>query len=257
MIKAPSLGVSGIAHGFFTRQGGVSEGIYASLNCGPGSGDAPEAVAENRRRARDMLAGSAAARLVTLYQIHSPEAVTVEDAWAEGAGPKADAMATARPGVMLGILTADCAPVLLADPDARVVGAAHAGWGGAFLGVIESVVAAMERLGARRENIRAAIGPCISQSAYEVGPEFEQRFRAAAADNTRFFAPSSREGHWQFNLEAYVAQRLSAAGIGKVEPLSLCTYAREAEFFSYRRTTHRKEPDYGRHLSAIMLAPSL
>jgi polyphenol oxidase len=257
MIKASSLAESGIAHGFFTRRGGVSTGIYASLNCGPGSGDAAEAIAENRRRATAMLAGSAQVRLVTLYQIHSPHAVTVTEPWPDGGGPKADAMATDRPGIVLGILTADCAPVLLADAEARVIGAAHAGWGGALSGVIEAVVGAMENLGARRDAIRAGIGPCISQSAYEVGPEFEQRFRAASSDAARFFAPSSRGDHWQFDLEAYVAQRLREAGIGKVEPLSVCTYANEAEFFSYRRTTHRKEPDYGRQLSAIMLPPSL
>jgi polyphenol oxidase len=257
MIRASSLAERGIAHGFFTRQGGVSTGIYASLNCGPGSGDAPEAVAENRRRATAMLAGSAQVRLVTLYQVHSPQAVTVTEAWPDGAGPKADAMATNRPGVVLGILTADCAPVLLADAKAGVIGAAHAGWGGALSGVIEAVVGAMENLGARRDIICAAIGPCISQSAYEVGPEFEQRFRAASPDAARFFASSSRKDHWQFDLETYVAQRLHEAGVGKVEALSLCTYANEATFFSFRRTTHRKEPDYGRQLSAIMVPPSL
>jgi polyphenol oxidase len=162
-------------------------------------------------------------------------------------------LATDRPGIALGILTADCAPILLADPRARIIGAAHAGWNGALAGVVESVIAAMERLGAKPERIRAAIGPCISQGAYEVGPEFELRFASADANNARFFVRSPRAGHWQFDLPAYVAQRLEEASVESVEILDVCTYAREDEFFSYRRTTHRKEPDYGRELSAIML----
>jgi hypothetical protein len=241
----------GTAHGFFGRTGGVSEGIYASLNCGPGSKDAPAHVTENRRRALAALGGT---RLVTLYQVHSASAVTVTEPWDIPDNPKADAMATGRPGIALGILAADCAPVLLADPEARVVGAAHAGWNGALAGVVESAVKAMLRLGARPERIRAAIGPCISKEAYEVGPEFEARFRAADAANTRFFIPSPRAGHWQFDLESYVAQRLARAGVSTVERLSACTYAREADFFSYRRATHRREADYGRQLSAIMLS---
>jgi hypothetical protein len=251
ILKAANLSVPGIAHGFFGRQGGVSKGIYASLNCGPGSKDSRDDVMENRARATAALAPNAA--LVTLYQVHSAEAVTVTAPWPIPENPKADAMATDRPGIALGILTADCAPILLTDPKACIIGAAHAGWNGALAGVVESVLAAMERLGAKPERIRAAIGPCISQGAYEVGPEFERRFVGADANNARFFARSPRAGHWQFDLPAYVAQRLKEASVESVEILDVCTYAREDEFFSYRRTTHRKEPDYGRELSAIML----
>jgi YfiH family protein len=251
ILKAANLSVPGIAHGFFGRQGGVSKGIYASLNCGPGSKDSRDDVMENRARATAALAPNAA--LVTLYQVHSAEAVTVTAPWPIPENPKADAMATDRPGIALAILTADCAPILLTDPKARIIGAAHAGWNGALAGVVESVLAAMERLGAKPERIRAAIGPCISQGAYEVGPEFERRFVGADANNARFFARSPRAGHWQFDLPAYVAQRLKDASVESVEILDVCTYAREDEFFSYRRTTHRKEPDYGRELSAIML----
>ena len=251
ILKSANLSVPGIAHGFFGRVGGVSKGIYASLNCGPGSKDSRDDVMENRARATAALAPGAA--LVTLYQVHSAEAVTVTAPWPIPENPKADAMATDRPGVALGILTADCAPILLADPKARIIGAAHAGWNGALSGVVESVLAAMERLGAKPERIRAAIGPCISQKAYEVGPEFQLRFVNADANNTRFFVRSPRAGHWQFDLPAYVAQRLKQANVESVEILDVCTYARDDEFFSYRRTTHRKEPDYGRELSAIML----
>jgi polyphenol oxidase len=251
ILKSANLSVPGIAHGFFGRVGGVSKGIYASLNCGPGSKDSRDDVMENRARATAALAPDAV--LVTLYQVHSAEAVTVAAPWPIPENPKADAMATDRPGIALGILTADCAPILLTDPKAHIIGAAHAGWNGALAGVVESVLAAMERLGAKPERIRAAIGPCISQGAYEVGPEFEARFMSAHMDNARFFVRSPRAGHWQFDLPAYVAQRLKEASVESVEILDVCTYAREDEFFSYRRTTHRKEPDYGRELSAIML----
>lgn len=240
-----------IRHGFFGRKGGVSTGLYDSLNCGPGSDDVRASVLENRRRASAVLSPDAG--LVTLYQVHSAHAVTVGAPWEIADNPKADAMATNKSGVALGILTADCAPVLLADAEAHVIGAAHAGWSGALSGITESVVAAMERLGAKRERISAAIGPCISQPCYEVGPEFKPRFIASDAANERFFAPSKRAGHWQFDLAAYVAERLRQSGIGTVEVVPACTYAVEAEFFSYRRTTHRKEADYGRQLSAIML----
>lgn len=252
ILKSSNLALPGIAHGFFGRQGGVSKGIYESLNCGPGSKDLRDNVMENRARA--IAALSPDATLVTLYQVHSAQTVTVTAPWPIPENPKADAMATDRAGIALGILTADCAPILLADPKAHIIGAAHAGWNGALAGVVESVLAAMERLGAKPERIRAAIGPCISQKAYEVGPEFQLRFVNADADNARFFARSVRAGHWQFDLPAYVAQRLKAAGVESVENFDVCTYEREEEFFSYRRATHRKEPDYGRELSAIMLA---
>jgi polyphenol oxidase len=233
ILRAPDLDV---AHGFFGRAGGVSEGIFASLNCGPGSGDAREAVNENRRRATQALSPGAA--LLTLYQIHSAEAVAVTEAWETG--PKADAMATNVPGLALGILTADCAPVLFADREAGVIGAAHAGWKGALAGVTDAAIAKMEQLGAKRTRIAAAIGPCIAQASYEVGPEFAPRFGAFVADR-------------HFDLEGYVAKRLADAGLVRVSRLAADTYAREADFFSYRRTTHRRETDYGRQLSAIVL----
>jgi YfiH family protein len=247
ILKAKSLGTT---HGFFGRQGGVSEGIYASLNCGPGSSDDRARVLENRRRA--IAALSQEAKLVTMYQVHGAQAVTVTEPWDIPQNPKADALVTDKRGIALGILTADCAPILLADREAHVIGAAHAGWNGAISGVMDSVVAAMVKLGAKLERIRAAIGPCISQAAYEVGPEFEARFRAADAKNARFFAPSKRANHWQFDLPAYVGHRLERTGV-KAEIVKACTYERDADFFSYRRTTHRKEPDYGRELSAIVL----
>jgi len=251
ILKAQNLVLPKLAHGFFGRLGGVSDGVYASLNCGPGSNDERSRVLENRRLALAELSPSA--RLVTLYQVHSGTAVTVTEPWDIPANPKADAMATGRPGIALGILTADCAPILFADPKARIIGAAHAGWGGALAGIAEAAIGAMESLGAKRADICAAIGPCIGQPAYEVGREFEARFAAADSQNRRFFAPGTRAGHWQFDLPAYVAHRLRAAGIESVETLSQCTYAGEGDFFSYRRATHRKEPDYGRQISAILL----
>ncbi|HEY4125936.1 MAG TPA: peptidoglycan editing factor PgeF [Rhizomicrobium sp.] len=251
MLKLSATNLSqipGIAHSFFGRQGGVSEGIYASLNCGPGSNDVREHVAENRRRVLRELGGDS---LLTLYQIHSPNTVIATEPWEQG--PQADAIATNVPGLALGILTADCAPVLFADPVARVVGAAHAGWKGAVSGVIESVLEKMESLGANRARIAAAIGPCISQTNYEVGPEFFARFSDAGADNTRFFVPSEKTDHWRFDLEFYVANRLRSAGVGNIEKFATCTYAGEESFFSFRRATHRGEPDYGRQVSTIVL----
>jgi hypothetical protein len=225
----------------------VSEGIFASLNCGPGSGDERAKVIENRRRVEAVLG----APLVTLYQIHSPTVVTVTEPWPLGEGPHADAMVTNRPGLAIGILTADCAPVLLADAEAGVIGAAHAGWKGALGGVIEAAIAAMEKLGARRARLAAAIGPCISQTHYEVGPEFRAAFLAADSAYERFFLASDRTGHFRFDLAAQVAARLNDAGVVDVESLSACTYARGADFFSFRRTTHAGEKDYGRQVSAI------
>src|SRR5438105_1508416 len=209
ILRSANLSVPGVTHGFFGRRGGVSKGIYESLNCGPGSKDLRDHVMENRRRATAAL--SPDATLVTLYQVHSAEAVTVAAPWPIPENPKADAMATDRPGIALGILTADCAPILLADPLARIIGAAHAGWNGALAGIVESVLAAMRRLGASPERIRAAIGPCISQKAYEVGPEFQLRFVSADLANARFFLASPRADHWQFDLPAYLTQRLKQA----------------------------------------------
>ena len=249
ILTAPALStLPNISHGFFGRAGGVSKGIFASLNCGPGSGDARADVVENRRRVAAALSPDAA--LLTLYQIHSAEAVTVAAPWNIGEGPQADAMATNLPGLALGILTADCAPVLFADAEAGVIAAAHAGWKGAVGGVTDAAIAAMEALGARRTRIAAAIGPCISQANYEVGPEFRERF---APGDERFFVASERNGHFRFDLEGYVAMRLAAADIAGVESLSACTYAREDDYFSFRRATHRGEADYGRQVSAIVL----
>jgi YfiH family protein len=254
IVKADNLsGLPDIAHAFFGRQGGVSEGVYASLNCALGTRDAPEAVAENRRRALGALTSDPDARLISLYQAHTADVVTVREPWEIPARPRADGMVTDRAGIALGIVTADCAPVLLADGKARVIGAAHAGWKGALGGVLEATVAAMKQLGAKPEHIKAAVGPCIGQAAYEVGPEFIARFREADPQSSRFFVPSRRDGHWQLDLEAYVAARLAHAGIGDVAPLHACTYARDAEFFSYRRATHRNESEFGHQLSAIML----
>lgn len=249
-IKADNLTAAGLSHGFFAREGGVSTGIFASLNCGPGSGDNAENVIENRERVRNELgAGS----LVSLYQIHSPKAVTVTQAWDYGNRPQADAMATNVPGIAIGILTADCAPVLLTDSKAKVIGAAHAGWKGALGGVTDSVIVEMEKLGATRAHIAAAVGPCISQANYEVGAEFFDTFRNADSTSTRFFGPSNRAGHMHFDLESYVVHRLRDAGLENVAALHACTYARENDFFSYRRATHRGEKDYGRQISAIAL----
>ena len=239
----------GIAHGFFGSQGGVSEGIYASLNCGPGSKDDPVLVAENRARVTAALAPGG--RLITLAQIHSPNIHLVGADW-EGQA-EGDGMATATPDLILGIQTADCAPVLLADAKARVIGAAHAGWKGALGGVLEGVIAAMEGLGAKRDDIAAAVGPCISQDNYEVGWDFRDRFLALGLRNRSFFMPSGKEGHYRFDLEGYAAHRLSQAGIGNIARLGLCTYPPENGFFSFRRTTHRAEADYGREISAIVL----
>jgi YfiH family protein len=248
ILKSTNLESGTITHGFFGRTGGVSTGIYESLNCGPGSGDDPAAVTSNRGRVAQHLS----AELVTLYQIHGNGTVNVTAPWGDDR-PQADAMVTATPGIALGILTADCAPVLFADTRAGVVGAAHAGWKGTLNGVIESVLAAMEKLGADRARIAAAIGPCIAQDSYEVGAEFRDRFAAADDAHTRFFRASDRAGHFRFGLEDYVAHRLAGAAVANIEPLRIDTYAREADFFSFRRATHRREPNYGRQISAIAL----
>lgn len=236
----------GPRHGFFTRAGGVSDGLFASLNCGPGSDDDPQAVATNRARAAEAL-GADPAALLTLHQIHSAEVVTITEPFSER--PRADALVTGRPGLALGVLSADCAPVLLADAAEGVIGAAHAGWRGALSGVLEATVAAMRILGAR--SIQAAIGPCISQRVYEVGPDFLDAFRAEDPDHTRFFAGGAGD-RLLFDLPGFCLSRLRAAGV-EASWTGQCTYSDEARFFSYRRATHRAEPDYGRLLSAIML----
>jgi hypothetical protein len=309
MLSLKAKNLPAAAHGFFGREGGVSEGLFASLNCGPGSGDDLAAVATNRERVRESLA---AAHLVTPYQMHSPDAVIVNAPWDMGKGPQADAMASATPGIALGILTADCTPVLLADAEAGVIGAAHAGWKGALGGVIESVVVAMESLGARRGRIAAAVGPCIHAGSYEVGSEFRARFMKAAAANEHFFRgrppigflelarhpfglrPVTTDdikdnplflegllhrderqqrpvyritkkgmkrllelkrltGHWSFDLEGYVVHRLRQAKIKDISRIFRDTYSHEADYFSFRRATHRGENAYGRQISAIVL----
>ncbi|HZD24767.1 MAG TPA: peptidoglycan editing factor PgeF [Alphaproteobacteria bacterium] len=254
MLTSASLAaLPGVRHGFFTREGGVSRGIYASLNCGYGSGDSRADVGENRARVAAQL-GLGGDALITIHQVHSPDVTIVERPWAPGEAPRGDAMVTARPGIGLGILAADCGPVLFADAEAGVIGAAHAGWRGALGGVLEATVEAMETLGARRERIAAALGPCIAQASYEVGPEFRDGFLARAAGNARYFVPSGREGHHRFDLPGYVLDRLVELGLGAAERLHNDTYAEADGFFSFRRATHRGEPDYGRQISAIALA---
>jgi YfiH family protein len=254
MVKAETLALPGIRHAFFTREGGVSSGCYESLNGGTGSHDSPAKVAENRARMATALA-TPAERLLTVYQTHSAHVVTAETPWPAAARPRADALVTRVPTLAIGVTTADCGPVLLADPQARVIGAAHAGWRGALSGVLEATVAAMERLGAVRTNLRAALGPLIRQSNYEVGPDLIERFVAEDPASKSFFIPGSRQGHSQFDLAGYIAARLKRAGVGQIEDLGRCTYADAVLFFSYRRATHRAESDYGRHISAIVLTP--
>jgi len=248
VIRAAAL--DGVPHGFLGRRGGVSTGLYAGLNVGTGSDDEAAAIAENRRRATEAVLPTG--RLVTVYQVHSAEAITVQAPIAPDLRPRADALVTDRPGLALGILTADCAPVLLADKAAGVIGAAHAGWKGALSGVTDAAVLAMEALGARRERIAAAIGPCIARASYEVDAAFAHRFEADDPSNERFFTPG-RDDHQQFDLAGYVIARLAAAGINRIEALALDTYAQEDRFYSYRRATHRGEPGYGRQISIVGL----
>jgi YfiH family protein len=248
VIRAVSLGE--FPHGFLGRRGGVSTGELAGLNVGYGSHDDREAIAGNRRLAVAALLPEA--ELATVHQIHSAEALHVQRAWPQDQRPRADAMVTDTPNLLLGILTADCAPVLFADHRAVVVGAAHAGWRGALAGVTDATIAAMERLGARRENIHAAVGPCIGQPSYEVDEAFRARFLDHDPDNARFFVPGDA-GKPHFDLEAYVVHRLLAVGIDEVEALNFDTYSDADRFYSYRRSTHRGEADYGRQLSAIAI----
>jgi hypothetical protein len=246
VIRAVSLGE--LPHGFLGRRGGISVGAMAGLNVGYGSSDDREAIAGNRRLAVAALLSEA--ELATVHQVHGADALHVDRPWPQDQRPRADAMVTDRPNLLLGILTADCAPVLFADHHAVVVGAAHAGWRGALAGITDSTIEAMERLGARRENIHAAVGPCIAQPNYEVDDAFRARFVEDDPDNQRFFV-AGESGKPHFNLEDYVVHRLIAAGIGEVEALNLDTYADADRFYSYRRSTHCKEADYGRQLSAI------
>jgi len=253
MIQAQALqACPRVRHGFFTRQGGVSAGIYASLNCGYGSNDDAANVTENRRRVLATI-GLPAEALATTYQIHSADVVEVTKPWPLRARPRVDAMVTTRPGIALGIATADCAPVLLADPDAGVIGAAHAGWRGAVTGVVEAVVRSMVERGAKPARMCAAVGPCIAQTSYEVGPEFPQPFLQQDPENRRFFVPSKRAGHFMFDLPGYVVSRLQRLGIANAAAVGRDTCAEADMFFSYRRTTLAGEKDYGRGLSVITL----
>jgi YfiH family protein len=253
MLQAKSLSrLDGIRHGFFTRAGGVSDGIYASLNGGVGSKDDAQRVGENRARMARALQVEPA-NFVTCFQIHSPDVVVAEKPWTPAARPKADAIVTKVSGLAIGVSTADCGPLLFADEEAGVIGAAHAGWRGAFTGVIEKTVGEMEKLGADRGRIVAALGPLIRKQNYEVSRGFVDEFLRADKAHARFFSTASREGHAMFDLPGFVAARIEQSGIGSFEDLGLCTYADEERFYSYRRSVHRAEPDYGRHVNAVVL----
>jgi YfiH family protein len=253
VITSGTLGADpGIRHAFFTRQGGVSDGLFGSLNCGFGSGDSPERVARNREIAMDHI-GLPADRLVTVRQVHSATVVGVEQPWRREESPSADALVTSVPGVALGVLAADCAPILFHDPIARVIGAAHGGWRGALRGVIDATVSRMAMLGAVPPRIRAAIGPCIARRSYEVGPEFPQPFVAEDPGNMSYFVPAPCSGRYLFDLAGYIAHRLAQAGIATIEIAQHDTLVEEEQFFSYRRACQRGERAYGRALSAIVL----
>ena len=252
IVTAPTLALAGVRHAFFTRHGGVSDGLYATLNGGLGSHDNTASITENRARMAQAL-GVAPHALLTSYQTHSADVAIVNVPWSGNARPRADAIVTHAPGLAVGVTTADCGPILLADPVARVIGAAHAGWRGALTGIVEATVGAMKGLGARPERLVAALGPMIRQHNYEVGPDLIARFGAEDAASERFFAAAARDGHALFDLAGYIRGRLSRAGVRQVEDLALCTYGDAAQFFSFRRSTHKGESDYGRHVSAIAL----
>jgi len=251
-LASPLLSaIPGLRHAFFTREGGVSDGVYADLNGGLGSNDDPAKIAENRRRMAAQM-GVAPAHFLSVWQIHSPDAVVATGPWKNASRPRADAMVTRSEGLAISVTAADCGPILLVDPNARVIGAAHAGWKGALTGIVESTVEAMEKLGAERSGIVAAIGPLIRQHSYEVGGEFVERFIEADAENGVFFIPSTREGHAMFDLAGFIRMRLENAGVLMIDDIGVDTYSDE-RCYSYRRSVHRKEPDYGRHVHAIAL----
>ena len=251
-FTSPKLAaLPGLRHAFFTRDGGVSEGIYAGLNGGLGSLDDPAHVAENRRRMAAEV-GVDAAHFLTVHQVHSPDVALATAPWDTATRPRADAMVTRVEGLALGVTTADCGPVLFADPDARVIGAAHAGWKGALTGVLEATIDAMEKLGADRTRTQAAIGPLIRQPSYEVGAEFVERFVREDGENSLFFIPSANDGHAMFDLAGYIRMRLTRSGVGGIDDTGIDTYPDE-KLFSYRRSVHRGEPDYGRQIHAIVL----
>ncbi|NKB45228.1 MAG: peptidoglycan editing factor PgeF [Alphaproteobacteria bacterium] len=255
MMEAATLAaISSIRHGFFTRIGGVSTDLYDSLNCGPGSDDERGAVIANRARCAKAL-GVDAGSLVTLHQEHTADVVTVTAPWTMDDAPVADGLVTNQPGIALAVLAADCTPVLFADPTARVIGAAHAGWKGALTGVVENTIAAMTKLGAIRDTIQVAVGPCIGAASYEVGPEFSARFLDRDPRNAKYFKPSSNKGHSYFDVGGFTADRAAAAGVASVDRIDADTYIEEQNFYSYRRSCHRDEPDYGRQLSGIALVP--
>jgi YfiH family protein len=251
LVSSLLAAIPGLRHAFFTREGGVSDGIYDSLNGGLGSRDNPANVAENRRRMAERL-GVEPAHFLNVHQIHSPDVIVATGPWETPTRPKADAIVTRTEGLAIGVTTADCGPVLFVDPKARVIGAAHAGWKGALTGVLESTIDAMEKLGAERNSVVAAIGPMIRQQSYEVGREFVERFIDADADNTLFFLPGERDGHAMFDLPGFIRMRLENAGVIMIDDLGVDTYADE-RCYSYRRSVHRKEPDYGRLMHAIAL----
>jgi len=252
-LDSPLLSaVPNLRHAFFTREGGVSSGIYTALNGGLGSSDDPADVAENRRRIAEQM-GTSLEHFLSVHQVHSPDAVIATGPWQGAARPKADAIVTRNEGLAIGVTAADCGPILFVEPRARVIGAAHAGWKGALTGIVESTIEAMEKLGAERGGIVAAIGPLIRQESYEVGPEFVTRFLDADAEYGMFFIPSTREGHAMFDLAGFIRMRLENAGVLMIDDLGVDTYADE-RFYSYRRSVHRNEPDYGRHVHAIALA---
>ena len=251
-LTAQSLAAPGIAHGFFTRRGGVSSGVYATLNGGVGSSDQPRHVEENRARMASVL-GIAAHNLMVPYQIHSAEALAIDIPWPHDKRPRCDGLATATRGIGLGVTGADCGMILFSDPGAQVIGAAHAGWKGALTGILEETIVAMERLGASRPAIHAVLGPTIGRQSYEVGAEFLERFVREDAGYAQFFTPSQRPGHSMFDLPAFIAMRMENAAITNFSNLDLDTYSDDGQFFSYRRSVHRKEADYGRLISAIAL----
>jgi YfiH family protein len=251
-LASPLLSaIPGLRHTFFSREGGVSSGIYGSLNAGIGSSDDPANVSENRRRMAKQM-GVQPTHFLTVHQTHSPNVVVATAPWDNGSRPVADAIVTRTTGLSIGASAADCGPILLVDPSARVIGAVHAGWKGALTGVLESAIDAMEKLGAERNGMIAAIGPLIRQPSYEVGGEFVERFIEADANNSLFFLPSPREGHAMFDLAGFIRMRLENAGVLVIDDIGVDTYSDE-RFFSYRRATHRSEPDYGRHVHAIAL----
>src|SRR5271169_2624165 len=251
-LDSPLLSaVPGLRHAFFSREGGVSDGIYAGLNGGIGSNDRPANVSENRRRMAEAI-GVPPEHLLTAFQTHSPDVTVASTPWDTASRPRADAIVSRAEGLAIGVTAADCGPILFVEPNARVIGAAHAGWKGALTGIVESTVEAMEKLGADRTDIVAAIGPLIRQHSYEVGNEFVERFIEANAENALFFLPAAREGHAMFDLAGFIRKRIENAGVLVVDDIGVDTYSDE-RFFSYRRSVHRKEPDYGRHVHAIVL----